>query len=394
MPFYRFCIRLFCIAFSLSLLHCEQAEETDVVFPTFLSMSWENLPHRLSQLELTANFQDSPASLTTQNDGGDFGSFDYPVAEYRFATNTHVAMSQAHGSVDLLISPSEDHASSDAFLTTTTVEIPTSELNSATNAAAMIRGFRIDTDRYDSPPEFSEREELPYEPALGYTTSGFGISISQPKLVGSHWEFTIQARNRLGIGDRPDMNLAMQEALSWIRVDYTIIGAPNSVHIDYATTSYTQSHQEFGANTEHPAPSAEEQQIQFAPRPDTNILGYGLTGFDITVNVPGAYDSESCTPEHEELNAWGESVGGPGRYIRSFTAGIHSISHDSGKGDTSAQINLHFSNSSALREIGNLCLGLRGSAALYRSTLPAVNSPQEVITKLDYTSGELYNADI
>ena len=41
-----------------------------------------------------------------------------------------------------------------------------------------------------------------------------------------------------------------------------------------------------------------------------------------------------------ELNAWGDPIGGPGRYIRTFTAGVHSAAHTKKSGKTTAMMNI------------------------------------------------------
>ena len=390
MPSSRAYTRLVYFIISATLLSCNTTPENTIILPSYFRLHWEDLPHRISQLELSADFEGPQTVLTTQNDGGDFGEFDSPSATYRYTTNVHGATEQLNGNVTLLVAPAENHSSPDAFFAETTVRVSAAELGSPNNVAALIRGFRIDTDLYESPPAFATKEELPYSPNLGFTTSGLGIWLTQPRLVGDQWEFVVQVRNRLGLGDRPDMNEAILEAFSWVRVDYSLIGTPKAITIERAEKAYKRSFQEFGANTVHPEPTQEEQLVEFSPLPGTHVVGYGLSGFDITVNVPGKYESANCTPEHEELNAWGQPIGGPGRYVRTLTAGVHSVEHSTDTGKTNAQLKVHFSNSSILREIGNLCLGVKGVATLLRSELSSTQQYREKIHDLEYKSGEFY----
>ena len=222
-----------------------------VTLPSGLEMSWDSMPHRLSQLEITSDLAAAgEETLTAQNDGGDFGPFDQPRARYDYVRAEHAGLSSYQDSIHFVIAPPAEPDSTTRFAASQEVVLDTNQLETNESVAIFLRGFRIETDLYDTPPAFQTDPEQPYDPSMGFTTSGFGISLSQPRKAGDKWKSTITVRNGLAAGDRPDMNAAITEALSWLRVDYLVVGGPSSVVVSTAETHYDLSYPTFGSQTE------------------------------------------------------------------------------------------------------------------------------------------------
>ena len=230
-------------------------------------------------------------------------------------------------------------------------------LASADTLVAFIRGYRIDTDLYEVAPDFAER--IPYDPALGYTSQGLGIQLGAPAVEGDDIRFAVQARNSLGLSDRADMNEAMSEATTWVRVDYLLVGAFGRSHGARAAAEYTLSYATFGQNTvhEHADPSAQEATVTGEPGLPNGLLG--LTGFDFWLNVPGRIDP-SCV----EVHAMDGIASGPGRYVTELSVRLWDPQYEPGSGRATAKVDMMLSNSSNFTEVGNVCLGLRGEVGL------------------------------
>ena len=358
------------------------AEPLSVRVPTGMFLGWETLPHRVSATELTASLVGEHPTIVNQNDGGDFGAIDTPLASYDTIEFSHANVVVEEISVEFVIEPPLVPGSPEDYLTIKHVTLPDS-LNDSSQVVALVRGFRIDTDRYDSPPAFFENEDLPYDPALGYTTCGIGMGSKSPTNTSGVWSMVAFARNRLGIGDREDMNAAIGLARTWMRVDYLILGFQEDVGIDRAKADYTLSYPDFGSQTDHPHADPETQSISFPARPDFSVLGYGIQEFEMSINVDGLFDA-SCTPIHEEHNAWGQPVGGPGRYLKELTARLTDMTVQDG-GGAQALFDLHISNSSDLNEIGNICAALSGQAVLIRAQNAA--EPTQRTREIESESG-------
>ncbi len=360
---------------------CSQSPvETHI--PTGMNLGWKSLPHRIAATELTTNLKAENPTITVQNDGGDFGAVDTATANYQTISIAHPGLVVEEVSTTFIIEPATDATATDAYLSTQNLELPAS-LDSSDDVAVFIRGFRIDTNLYESAPSFQTSEELPYDPALGYTTGGFGMGSSDPIRSDSGWTVDVFARNRLAVSDREDMNAAIAEATTWVRVDYLVVGLPEDVTLSRADTNYTMSYPDFGSQTDHPHADTDKQTITFDAENNTDILGFGIQSFDLSINVEGNYDA-NCEVISEEINFWNEEINGPGRYLREFTTALSDVTPQD-DGSVQALFDLHISNSSAMNEVGNICAGLSGKALLLRT--PGAAVPSITNRKLQFDSG-------
>lgn len=350
--------------------------------PTGMNLGWKSLPHRIAATELTTSLKQQNPTITVQNDGGDFGAMDTATANYQTISIAHPELVIEEISAIFVIEPAIDSTQADAYLQTQTLDLPAS-LNSSDNVAVVVRGFRIDTNLYESEPTFQNDEDLPYDPALGYTTGGFGMGSADPVRTESGWSIEAFARNRLAVSDREDMNAAIELATTWVRVDFLVIGLPDDVSLSRADTSYTLSYPDFGSQTEHPHADTDKQTIAFESLPGTNVLGFGIQSFDLSINVAGLFDTD-CEVLSEEINFWNQEINGPGRYLREFTTALSDVAAQE-DGSATALFDLHISNSSAMNEVGNICAGLSGRALLLRT--PGAPAPTITNRKLQFDSG-------
>ncbi|MBT6432987.1 MAG: hypothetical protein HOK28_07855, partial [Deltaproteobacteria bacterium] len=173
----------------LSAAGCSQTP-VEAQIPTGMELGWKSLPHRIAATELTADLTQEAPSIRVQNNGGDFGAMDSTTAHYQTIAIAHPGLVVEEISVDFIIEPSSSELGEDSYLQTQLVSLPES-FNGSDNVAIFIRGFRIDTNLYDAAPSFQEAENLPYDPALGFTTSGFAIGSSDPTQTSDGW--TVEA---------------------------------------------------------------------------------------------------------------------------------------------------------------------------------------------------------
>lgn len=324
--------------------------------PTELSTQWGSTPHRISRMETTSrtNLEAGTIDITGQNDGGEFGFVDTAWLQQAFDIWQAPALSSIEGSVLVEIGPGGENASE--------ASVTVDGLSDVDAAIAFLRGYRVDTDLYDNPPEFAT--SIPYAPALGYTSQGLGLALDPPTRDGDGWKVTAKARNQLGISDRADMNAAIPLATTWVRVDFVLVGARDP----QATTargavSYPLSFAEYNTKQGHPNAREELQDTNFEVRAGAEHALFGMTAFDAWVNVAGRGE-ESCVVVQDEINFWGEMVSGPGRYLTELSARLWDTSYDGDLGQAHARLDILFSNRSTLKEVGNLCMELRGEAGV------------------------------
>ena len=363
------------------LMGCSQSPvETQI--PTGMNLGWKSLPHRIAATELTANITAETPTITAQNNGGDFGAVDTATAQYHTISIAHPGLVVEEVSANFVLEPSSDPTAGEAYLQTQTLTLPES-LNGSESVAVFIRGFRIDTDLYETEPAFETQETLPYDPALGYTTGGFGMGSSDPLRGDGGWTIEAFARNRLAISDREDMNGAIAQATTWMRVDFLVIGLPQDVKLSRSDADYKLSYPDFGSQTDHPHANNDQQTIAFEKNENTAILGFGIQSLDLSINVEGLYDP-SCEVVSEEINFWNEEISGPGRYMREFTAALSNMQTQT-DGSVQGQFDLHISNSSAMNEVGNICAALSGRALLLRTA--DASAPSITERRLQFDSG-------
>ena len=199
------------------------------------------------------------------------------------------------------------------------------------------------------------------------------------------WSIDVFARNRLAISDREDMNAAIAQATTWMRIDLLALGTPSDVSVSRTNANYTLSYPDFGSQTEHPHANENQQTITFESQANTSVLGFGIQSFDLSINVDGLFHAD-CEVLSEEVNFWNEEISGPGRYLKEFTTSLSGVTPQNDE-SVQAQFDLHISNSSAMNEVGNICAGLQGRAILLRA--PDASAPTITNRRLQFESGVL-----
>ena len=339
------------------------SDPAPVVVPTGLAVHWEILPHRLSIGELTASAGGGKLVVGARWDGGSFGAVDTPWVTYEAAVwrSDQVAMEEASVTVEI---PPGSEVAGVPFSASAAVTVDAGTLQGASAVVALIRGYRISTDDYSVPPDFLSDPDLPYDPVEGYTTQGLGITLGDAVLAADMVTVPVTVRNTLGLSDRGDMNAAIPQATTWVRVDITLIGsfAADATALS-AATSYFISAADYGNETVHePAPVA-AQRIELSGTPGLGAALFGLRSVEYWLNVDGHRDP-SCLVVQDEINSWGEEISGPGRYVRDLSARLHETSYDPASGVGVVHADLMLSNSSLAKEVGNLCLGASAEVSM------------------------------
>ncbi|MCA9677054.1 MAG: hypothetical protein KC464_18650, partial [Myxococcales bacterium] len=326
---------------------------------------WDLLPHRLSRLEVTfrPDADGAGGAVVGQDDGGSFGAVDRAVARQAFTLYRGDALAQTALSVDLEIAPTGG-TDPEAFVATGEARAAAGAVAGTAAQIAVLRGYRISTDEYATPPPFETDPDLPYLPGDGFTTQGLGLQLGEPRLDGDDVVVPVTARVSLAPSDRPDMNAAIPDARVWLRVDVLVIGAVGATgHAARGEVAYALSYPSYGMDTEHAHADAAAQAVTIAGAPGLAGGVVGLSGFDVWLNAPGHGDP-TCVVVQDEINSWGEMVSGPGRYITELSARLADVSYDATSGGAAAHLDLMLSNTSTFREVGNECLALRGVASL------------------------------
>ena len=321
---------------------------------------WAHMPHRLSVLELSAGTHpEGGALISGRMDGGPWGELDEVVLRQGVSVVTSRDLAMELGSVILEIPPG-----SQDFTAEQVVRMPVGSLAKAKSPVAVFRGLRLDSDEYENPPPFETDPDLPYDPAHGYTTGGLGVWLGEPAIEGGEVVLSARARNTLLTSDRADMNAAIPRATTWLRIDFAVLGTfsgAGQVATGEAETFISAAG--YGQNTDHPRPPAEDQEIELDGSPGLDGAVFGLTGFDVWLNVEGQHDP-ACVVVQDEINSWDEPVSGPGRYVRELSARLLEPTYDPALGTGQVRLDVFLSNASEFKEVGNLCLGTYGQVAM------------------------------
>lgn len=358
-----------------------------VVITSELNVHWELLPHRVSNLEVTlTDVTEAGGTVRGYNGGGSFGFLDTPGVGYGMEVWQSRRLVAHADSVTLEIPPGSE-VEGEPFTVRQTVVLPQDSTIPADNTelgafAVILRGYAIHTDRYDTPPPFETDPTLPYDPVDGYTTQGLGIRLGPPVNDAGSVSFDVTVRNSLGLSDRGDMNAAVGQASTWVRVDYLVVGAPGAGRVARGEVAYELSTAEYGQNTDHPHADPDLQEVALQGDPGLAHALFGISAFDVWVNVDGHRDPD-CVVTQDATNAWDEPISGPGRYLTELGVRLWDTRYDASAGAGQARLDLHFSNRSVSKEVGNLCVGARGEVVMVQLDDP--NALQFVPDRVDFT---------
>ncbi len=361
----------------------EEPEPVGTVIVTQeLDVHWELLPHRVSAMELTLDpTQDTSGTVRAFNDGGSFGFLDTPGVRYGLEVWQSRKLRSHSGSVTVELPPGSE-VDGEPFAVRVTVELPVGpdvpgDLVEPGAMAVLLRGYAIDTDSYETPPDFATDPDLPYDPAHGYTTQGIGIRLGPPSHQMGNVAFDVTVRNSLGLADRGDMNAAIPQATTWVRVDYVLVSVLDGGTAVRSEVSYNLSTAEYGQGTVHPHAPMTQQQLLLQGEPGVAQALFGISGFDLWVNVDGHKDP-GCIVTQDATNAWDEPISGPGRYLTELGVRLWETQYDAATGQGEAHLDLHLSNTSASKEVGNLCVGARGEVVMLQ-----LDDPEAVRIQVD-----------
>jgi hypothetical protein len=222
------------------------------------NLTWDTLSHRVSSIRTIATAEGG-ASLGIR--GGDWSTGESwsDQASYRVHLQrvTSAGIQVVHGESWISLGP-EGSASIEEQ-----VEV------SGEVVDIVLRGFEIETD-------VPQEEGYPdYDPALGYTSRGFGFSVGPATLEDEEAHFTVSAQLRWGPRDRDDMNTAMLLAQSSVRVAWTAIG-----HNGSSTVAALAGE----VDLEHAPPYSEQAGIRLASELGDSPGIAGITGFDLVLS--------------------------------------------------------------------------------------------------------------
>lgn len=357
---------------------------TTVLVPAGFATDWAQLPHRLSSYEVTLEHGDDPdaASLVARNDGGPWGAIESSSARYHVEAVSSPWLRAATGSVLVELPPGTGDEGVGVAL-----ELDAASLGDAETLVALVRGINIETNLYEEPPAFATDPDLPYDPADGFTTQGFGVALGDVGRDGGTVTVPVRVRNLLGIADRGDMNAAIPQATTWVRVDVTVLGALGDAAVATGDVTYDLGNADYGSNTVVEHASAAQQRVAIQGEAGRASAVFGVQGFDLWLNVDGMHASD-CVVVQDDINAWSEPISGPGRYVRDVTMWLGDASYDADAGTGTASFDLHLSNRSAVKEIGNICLRATGTAAMLQFADPSPERCRHDLAIDDMTSGD------
>jgi hypothetical protein len=257
--------------------------------------TWNLLSHRVSLSEV---FATEDGTITSSIIGGDFSTGDVASDYVHFRVSqskiTSGDLYVGHGVVELTVGPDG--------LVNETVSLEVPGIGNAEEVTAAFNGFRISTDT-------TQGADYPadYEPALGYTTKGWGFEIGTPSVSGDTVTLDVSGANRWALtndeadpANRSDMNGAIPFAQTEVSVYFAVIGFNGVLSSGSGTASVDYPN---GNNSVQPPLTASDLGITL----DTSAQGFPIIrSFDLLL-------------EDQESEQWGE-------YIRSY--GVELSSED------------------------------------------------------------------
>ncbi len=265
---------------ALLLTACASGPESTGVVLTGWHYGWRDLAHRISLLR-TELAPDASASLGLV--GGDWsnGETATDVPEYRLthATVTTQHANFAYGSVELLVPPDGE--------ATGEIVVEAASLPERADLRALINGFSIATDVEQADPDYP----ADYDPAHGYTSTGFGFALGPPERDGDTVRVPVRARAGWGPQDREDMNAAIPHAVTAVSVSTVLVsfdGEATDVPLA-ARATYTPDNPDASvwSGTEQPP---QELPASFTEGPRDGFVGW--SAFFLEVNPAGDFAGE------------------------------------------------------------------------------------------------------
>ena len=325
-----------------------------------MEQQWKLLPHRLSlsEVRLTPPSGTSGWVLTHQNNGGPFGTIDSSTATVDHALLHGTGLRVVHGSVKLQIPAGKSQHQQK-------VTRPEGDLQLGDDLVAVpvLRGFRFSSNEYATAPSWAGS----YDPAKGFTSTGFGMRLSGAARAGGVTSFTVTAISALAACDRydaankDDMNGVISQASSWLTVDYSVIYLP-AARVTTGSLSYFLNYSQYAKDGVHmTGPTEAQRTLTLEGQPGAAAAVAALQGFDMVSN--DAKDKDPACVVNKAAK-----VKGPGRYIRTIRARAKLASYDATAGSGKVVLDLLLSNDAPdgfkAMEAGSMCVRARGEAVL------------------------------
>ena len=254
----------------------------DTVVWSGSNYTWDLLSHRVSLIR-TILAEDETTSLGLI--GGDWSTGE-SFADTPMYRSHHQAISAkgfyvVHGETTLTVGPDGAASASESVSDAT--------LLGMSEHVVVLRGYEINTD-------VAQGADYPedYNPAYGYTSRGYGFSLSTPEVSGDTLTFEVAASVRWGVQDRSDMNAAIPYAQTGVRVAWTAIGFEGTLGEDAVSESVTYDHE---------PPYSEHPPVEAAlGAGEGGVEVVGLRSFDLLMTAQDGSD------EGDYLRAFGAEV--------------------------------------------------------------------------------------
>jgi|GEM_PF-5186513 hypothetical protein len=370
---------------------CSSDGEDPPATPTYgviasgIESDWKLIPHRFSELKamLVPPAGEKGWEMVAQDAGGSFGAIDKPFIAVDYSAFSATGWRVQHGE-KLVEIPAGSSSKTVAVEVTGAVAPQTSD----EKAVMVLRGFYLSTNQYDTPPTWVDS----YDPALGYTSAGFGIRLHDIQESTDSVKFSATVNNRLAPCDRDDatkgddMNGAIPNAKTWVTVFYSVYTFKDAV--------YTAGHKEYFVNYEDYSldgeqtsrPSDAERKLTIKGQAGLPVGFVGLQGFDFISNSATDKDP-GC-----EIKAADECEG-TGRYIRTMRARAKDLSYDQTKGEGVVDVDLLFVNEAVdgfnQFEKGGMCVNAQADVVLIQFKDGALLESKRAETAEGFDSDEV-----
>ena len=275
----------------LLLLGCSPASQETLLL-TGWAYEWEELSHRVSYVRVGI---EPDTSLRLGLIGGDWSTgeafTDAPTYRVRYQRVSTAKADFAVATARVEVGPDGEAD------TEVTVVVP-----ERGEVVALLDGFTLATDVPQSDDYPSD-----YNPAYGYTSTGFGFSLGGPTRSGDSVTVPVHARVGWAPQDREDVNRAIPYAVTGVEVRLLVVSFDGA--LDRQTISAARDYPYEPPYTDQ---EPMEAPVSFEGGPPEGFVGW--TAFDLQANLEGPSAGEGdylrafgaeLLPESDDRGAWG-----------------------------------------------------------------------------------------
>lgn len=351
-----------------------------------IESDWQFIPHRLSEMKATLL---PPAAekgwkMVAQDAGGSFGAVDKPFIAIDYSAFSGAGWHVIHGEKEIEIAEGTSSK---------TVSVEAAGSAASEKAVMILRGFYLSTDKYETPPSWFDS----YDPALGYTSAGFGIRLHDLVDTADSVKFSITANNRLAPCDRDDatkgddMNGSIPKAKTWVTVLYSVFYFQDAVYTA-GKKEYFVNYEDYKVNgVQTTQPSAADRKLTIKGTAGLSVGFVGLQGFDFISNSETDKDPTCTIKAADECK-------GAGRYIRTMRARAKDLAYDKTKGEGVVDVDLLFVNEAVdgfnQFEKGGMCVKAIAEVVLIQFNEGSVVETKRVETNDGFDSDEVNDVDL